>query len=92
MEAFEQGVVLVSDLIWGGNWGDTRIVPVMGPIAWVLLGAGLFFMIRLGGRPLRRLFPALGEVWAGRKGNGDPNQITAWQALSTALSGQVGTG
>lgn len=92
MEALEHWVVLISDLIWGGNWGDQRIIPVMGPVAWVLLGAGLFFMIRLGGRPLRRLFPALGEVWAGRKGNGDPNQITPWQALSTALSGQVGTG
>ena len=41
---------------------------------------------------MRGLFPALGEVWAGRKGNGDPNAITPWQALSTALSGQVGTG
>jgi len=92
MEAFENFISLLSGLIWGGAWGDTRIIPIMGPVAWVLLGAGLFFMIRLGGRPLARLFPALGEVWAGRKGNGDPNAITPWQALSTALSGQVGTG
>ena len=49
-------------------------------------------MVRLGGRPLKRFVPALREVWAGRKGDGDPNTITAWQALSTALSGQVGTG
>ncbi len=91
MEAFEHWVVMISDLIWGGNWGDTRLFP-MGPIAIILLGSGLYFMIRLGARPLRRLGPAIGEVWAGRKGNGDPNQITPWQALSTALSGQVGTG
>lgn len=32
------------------------------------------------------------EVWKGRKGNGDPAAITPFQALSTALSGQVGTG
>ena len=91
MEALEHWVVMISDLIWGGNWGDQRLLP-MGPIAIILLGSGLFFMIRLGARPLRRLGPAIGEVWEGRKGNGDPNQITPWQALSTALSGQVGTG
>ncbi|MEO1361547.1 MAG: sodium:alanine symporter family protein, partial [Pseudomonadota bacterium] len=91
METLEYWVVMVSDLIWGGNWGDTRLFP-MGPIAIILLGSGLWFMIRLGARPLRRLGPAIGEVWEGRKGNGDPNQITPWQALSTALSGQVGTG
>lgn len=91
MEALEHWVVMISDLIWGGNWGDQRLLP-MGPIAIILLGSGLFFMLRLGARPLRRLGPAIGEVWAGRKGNGDPNQITPWQALSTALSGQVGTG
>ena len=91
MEALENWVVLISDFIWGGSWGGNRILP-MGPIAIVLLGSGLFFMIRLGARPLKRLGPALGEVWEGRKGNGDPNAITPWQALSTALSGQVGTG
>ena len=91
MEALEHWVVMISDFIWGGNWGDNRLLP-MGPVAIILLGSGLFFMIRLGARPLRRLGPAIGEVWAGRKGNGDPNQITPWQALSTALSGQVGTG
>ena len=85
MEALEHWVVMISDLIWGGNWGDKRLFP-MGPIAIILLGSGLFFMIRLGARPLRRLGPAISEVWAGRKGNGDPNQITPWQALSTALS------
>ncbi len=91
MEAFEAFVGNVSDFIWGGSWNDETILP-FGPIAVLLLGTGLIFMIFLGGRPLRRFFPALAEVWAGRKGNGDPNQITPWQALSTALSGQVGTG
>ncbi|MCL4139336.1 UNVERIFIED_CONTAM: hypothetical protein GTU68_009564 [Idotea baltica] len=49
-------------------------------------------MIRLGGRPLSRFIPALGEVWAGRKASSEDGAITPWQALSTALSGQVGTG
>ncbi len=81
----------ISGFIWGGKWGDTRLLPV-GPLAIVLLGTGLFMMIRLGGRPLRRFLPALKEVWDGRKAQSDDGAITPWQALSTALSGQVGTG
>lgn len=91
MEAVYGFIDKLSGFIWGGTWGDIRIMPV-GPLAIILLGLGVYMMIRLGGRPLRRFVPALVEVWQGRKGNGDPNAITAWQALSTALSGQVGTG
>lgn len=87
----EAGVNNVSGFIWGGEWNGSQVLP-FGPIAVLLLGIGLFFMIRLGGRPLRRFFPALVEVWEGRKGNGDKATITPFQALSTALSGQVGTG
>ncbi|MEO0465524.1 MAG: sodium:alanine symporter family protein [Pseudomonadota bacterium] len=83
----------VAGLIWGGTWGDAVIFPYnIGPLAIVLLGTGLFMMVRLGGRPLRRFGPALSEVWAGRKSQGEDGAITPWQALSTALSGQVGTG
>ncbi|MEM9738818.1 MAG: alanine/glycine:cation symporter family protein [Pseudomonadota bacterium] len=83
----------LSGLIWGGTWGDTVIFPFqIGPLAIVLLGTGLFMMYRVGGRPLMRFVPALREVWAGRKAQGEDGAITPWQALSTALSGQVGTG
>lgn len=81
----------IAGFIWGGTWGEIRLLPV-GPLAIVLLGTGLYMMIRLGGRPLLRFVPALKEVWAGRKAQGDDGAITPWQALSTALSGQVGTG
>ncbi|MFW6299296.1 MAG: alanine/glycine:cation symporter family protein [Oceanicaulis sp.] len=81
----------VSGFIWGGTWGEDRLLPV-GLLAVVLLGTGLFFMLRLGFRPLRRFAPAIGELWAGRKAQGKDGDITPWQALSTALSGQVGTG
>ncbi len=91
MEALQTFIIEISNFLWGGSWYGAKILP-FGPIAVLLLGAGLYFMIRLGFRPIRRLGPALGEVWAGRKGDGDPNTITPWQALSTALSGQVGTG
>ncbi|MCG8443758.1 MAG: alanine:cation symporter family protein [Caulobacterales bacterium] len=90
MNGFLDGVFLFSDFIWGGSWGDTRILPI-GVIGILLLGAGLYFMLGLKGRPLRRLVPAVNELWSGRKAQGD-GEITPWQALSTALSGQVGTG
>lgn len=81
----------VSGFIWGGTWGDTRLLPV-GLLAVVLLGTGLIYMARLNFRPIRRFLPAIGELWAGRKSQGKEGDITPWQALSTALSGQVGTG
>ena len=97
MEAFEKFIEDVSGFVWGGTWGvledgsANQILPV-GPLAVILLGLGLFLMIRLGGRPIRRFIPAVTEVWQGRKGDGSPNAISPLEALSTALSGQVGTG
>ncbi|NBC21209.1 MAG: amino acid carrier protein [Alphaproteobacteria bacterium] len=91
MENVIGSIETVSNFIWGGAWGDTRILPV-GPLGIILLGTGIIMMIRLGARPLRRFVPALVEVWKGRKAQGEDGAITPWQALSTALSGQVGTG
>ena len=85
------GIDNVSNFIWGGEWNGERVLPV-GVLAVLLLGTGFYFMIRLAGRPLRRFGPAIGELWAGRKSQGKEGDITPWQALSTALSGQVGTG
>lgn len=90
MDTFFNGVTIFSDFLWGGTWGDQRILPV-GIITIALLGTGVIMMVLLGGRPLLRLFPAFGELWSGRKSGGE-GEITPWQALSTALSGQVGTG
>ena len=81
----------VSGFIWGGTW-DGEQVLWFGVLAAVLLGTGLYYMLRLGFRPLRRFAPALAELWRGRKAQGESGDITPWQALSTALSGQVGTG
>ena len=91
MQAFYAVVDNVSGFIWGGTWNGAQVLPV-GFLAVLLLGTGLVFMFRLAFLPVRRLFPALGEVWAGRKAQGEGGAITPWQALSTALSGQVGTG
>ncbi|MFW6412936.1 MAG: alanine/glycine:cation symporter family protein [Oceanicaulis sp.] len=95
MSEFLQGFTAlidnVSGFIWGGTWNGEQILQV-GVLAVVLLGTGLYFMLRLGFRPLRRFAPAVSELWAGRKSRGEAGDITPWQALSTALSGQVGTG
>lgn len=94
MEEFYASVDNVSGFIWGGTWNGEVILP-LAPMVVVLLGTGLFFMIRLKGLPLRRLFPAFGALFQGRKKGTDPDaggEITPWNALSTALSGQVGTG
>lgn len=93
MESLVTLIENVAGFIWGGTWGETVVIPgEIGPLAIVLLGTGLFVMVRLGGRPVRRFVPALAEVWQGRKSQSDDGAITPWQALSTALSGQVGTG
>lgn len=91
MESIVGLIENVSGFIWGGEWNGERVIPV-GPLAVVLLGTGLFMMIRIGARPLRRFGPAVAEVWQGRKAQSEEGAITPWQALSTALSGQVGTG
>jgi len=90
MDGFFGGVQVFSDFIWGGTWGDQRILPV-GIVAIALLGSGVYLMVATGFHPLRRLIPAFGGLWSGRKSAGE-GEITPWQALSTALSGQVGTG
>jgi len=91
LQSLDRLINNVSNFIWGGTWGDAQILPV-GFLAVVLLGTGLFYMIRLGARPILRFVPAIKELWAGRKAQGKEGDITPWQALSTALSGQVGTG
>jgi len=84
-------VFMAADFLWGGYWGDQQILP-MGPMVVFLLGVGLFLMIRLGFRPVLTLGGAFSRLWGGRKGDEAAGDITPWQALSTALSGQVGTG
>ncbi len=85
----------VSDFIWVGTWNGEEVMQVFGynipPMAAILLGAGLYLMIGLRGYPLRKLFSSLAGIFkkSDKKGEGE---ISPFAALSTALSGQVGTG
>ncbi|MCM8558242.1 alanine/glycine:cation symporter family protein [Sphingomicrobium sediminis] len=96
MAVEEQGVSLIdrvtniSDFIWGGTWGGEQVIP-LPPMVLVLFGIGLYIMVGLKFYPLRQLGSAFKGLFAGRKGSGD-GEISPFAALSTALSGQVGTG
>ncbi len=83
-------VTNVSDFIWGGTWNGEAVLS-FPPMVIVLLGTGLWFMIGLKGMPILKLGAAFGGLFRGRKGSG-AGEISPFAALSTALSGQVGTG
>ncbi len=116
------GVVSVSDFIWGGTWPKTatgtaaleesglktsaiaklsalpfepqavvsgQLLP-FPPMVIILLGSGIFFMIRLGFYPVLKLPAAFAGLF--KKEEGGKGEISPFAALSTALSGQIGTG
>jgi len=89
-EAWIAPITNVSDFIWVGTWNGQEIIP-FPPMTIVLLGIGLFIMVGLRFYPILNLGSAFKGLFAGRKGDGD-GEISPFAALSTALSGQVGTG
>lgn len=88
-------VTNVSDFIWGGTWHGEGALVIAGqtipPMVIILLGVGMWMMIGLKFYPLRNLFSAFAGLFKGRKSSG-AGEISPFAALSTALSGQVGTG
>ncbi len=96
MEAAVDRVTNVSDFIWGGTWNGEPVLNILGqpipPMVIILLGAGLYFMIGLRFFPIIQLGSAFKSVFT-RNGKSDgAGEISPFAALSTALSGQVGTG
>ena len=89
VQAFYDQVSNVSDFIWAGLWNGEELIP-FPPMVLVLLGIGAWIMIGLRFYPILKL----GEAFAGlfKKGEGGKGEISPFAALSTALSGQVGTG
>ncbi|MEZ5694640.1 MAG: alanine/glycine:cation symporter family protein, partial [Altererythrobacter sp.] len=85
------------DFIWGGTWNGEPLpwLSIAGqpipPMTLILLGIGLWFMIGLRFYPIIKFGSAVKGLFAGRKGSGS-GEISPFAALSTALSGQVGTG
>jgi AGCS family alanine or glycine:cation symporter len=81
MDRIQYLVAQVNNLVWG--------VPMLV----LILGTGLFLMIRLSGMPLRYLGLGFRLMWRGRaKDDRAQGQVTSFQALMTGLSATVGTG
>jgi AGCS family alanine or glycine:cation symporter len=83
-------VTNISDFIWVGTWNGQEVLP-FPPMTIILLGVGLWIMIGLKFYPIRKLGSAFAGLFSSRKGSGE-GEISPFAALSTALSGQVGTG
>ncbi len=75
----------ILDEISGFVWGPFFLIPL-------LLGAGLYLTIRLGGIQFTKLIPALTLGIIKRKDAGSEGDISQFQALTTALAATIGTG
>lgn len=89
-EAWIAPVTNISDFIWAGLWNGQEVLP-FPPMIIALLGLGLWMMIGLRFYPITKLGSAFAGLFRGRKAAG-AGEISPFAALSTALSGQVGTG
>ncbi|WP_250460860.1 alanine/glycine:cation symporter family protein [Microbulbifer litoralis] len=81
MESFNHVLLSLDGLLGSAPW-----------FPWVLLGVGLFFTLYLGFPQIRYFRHAVKIVQGKYDKPGDPGDTSHFQALSTALSGTVGTG
>lgn len=91
LEGFYDSVTHVSDFIWGGSWRGEQVLA-FPPMVVLLLGIGLWMMIGLRFYPLLKLGSAFAGLFKKEEGEQKGGEISPFAALSTALSGQVGTG
>ncbi|MCR4629281.1 MAG: sodium:alanine symporter family protein [Bacillota bacterium] len=83
MDKLNDIVVLVNDFVWNNI------------LLYVLVGTGIFFTIRTGFVQIRRFPQAWHRVFGGFSLNGEKagkDGMSSFQALSTAIAAQVGTG
>ncbi|MEI2415831.1 sodium:alanine symporter family protein [Orrella sp. JC864] len=81
MAALESFVNSLNGIVWG---------PLM---LVLILGTGLFLMLRLGFMPLSRIGTGFRLMWRNRvKGDAATGDISPFQALMTSLAATVGTG
>ncbi len=81
IERLNEFLTAASDFIWG----PTCLIPL-------LLGAGVFLTVRLGGLQFRQLGNALHLALVVRTEDDGDGEISHFQALMTALAATVGTG
>ena len=81
--------------------GVTQFIKTIQSFLWdyllifLLCGVGLFFTIALKGVQIRRFIPGLREMFSGFSLKGEKagkHGMSSFQAVTTAIAGQVGTG
>jgi AGCS family alanine or glycine:cation symporter len=81
MEAITNLVNQLNGLVWGP------------PMLVLILGTGLFLMLRLKFMPLAKIGSGFKLMWQGRKKDDEESgEISPFQALMTCLAATVGTG
>jgi AGCS family alanine or glycine:cation symporter len=81
MEFVNTLVNQVNGVVWGP------------PMLVLILGTGLFLMLRLKFMPLSKIGAGFKLMWQGRqKGDAESGEISPFQALMTCLAATVGTG
>ena len=80
----------LESFVWG--WGIPVGEETIPAVVILLLGAGLYFTLRLGFIQFRRLGHGFAVVSGKYDDPDDPGDVTHFQALSTALSATVGIG
>ena len=83
-------VTNLSNFIWGGTWNGAQVLA-LPPLVVLLFGVGLWLMIGLRFYPITHLGSAFVGLFRTHAKRG-AGEISPFAALSTALSGQVGTG
>ena len=80
-------IELTNALVWGSS-----AIPYP-PVLLLLLGTGLYLMVRLGFMPILKLPYAIGQLFTGRGTHkNDEGDVSPIGALMTALSSTIGTG
>jgi alanine or glycine:cation symporter, AGCS family len=90
LEGLLQFVDAVESIVW--NWGIPVGDESIPAVVILLLGAGLYFTLRLGFIQFRRLAHGFRVVSGRYDDPDDPGDVSHFQALSTALSATVGIG
>ena len=85
MDTIKGIIEFINGLVWGSN-----AIPYP-PVLLLLLGTGLYLMVRLGLMPIFKLPYAFGELFKKRDKMGE-GDVSPFAALMTALSSTIGTG
>jgi len=88
MEQLLAGLLALNDAVNGFVWGPVMLLVLVGTGVYLSVRTG-FFQIRKFGYAMRN---TIGRVLGGRSEKADDENISGFQAVSTALASTVGTG